>query len=148
MVNLPEHSAEIPKVYWYPRLLALVLLPVWVFMSGCAVLYENGELFQRAGVIGVGAALSHFLFIRSTFDAQRYYLLSTEMFAVADLFDSRGSTNEVMQIRANMLGRVRSNLQELDTKMARSLTIEVGLIVLPTIQSGLGSSIIHHNGGQ
>ena len=142
--ELPELPPPNSKWLSLCSRLGTVLVAVWVGGSIFSIFATNPNLFQSFGAIGVGGLLAHYAFIRSTWSARKYYALSTEAMALAAVLDTSRDNPVTERASVNRLQfqKARASIEELGQGEAKSVAVEVLLVVLATVQWGFGNRLI------
>jgi hypothetical protein len=131
-----------PRIVRLSVIAANLLVMVWIGFSLYALTSGNGALFQRLGAVGVGAVITHYVFIRYTWRRRAEHVASMEtttyagtLFAKAKMADEARADENVKSV-----AKIRTDF---NSDEAKSVVVEALLLVIATLQSGFGDCAVN-----
>ena len=123
------------------------MIGAWVFGSFYTVILLDATLFQRCGALGVGALMSHYVFIKYTWSERRYYSLVSEIYAISGFMDEIAVDDKYLEEESRDIHKIRREITQLTESESTSTAIEISLLILATIQWGFGDMFVLKIGG-
>ncbi|MCK4861925.1 MAG: hypothetical protein KAS85_08460 [Rhodobacteraceae bacterium] len=146
-IELPGFDTSTPTAYIYMRIIAPVMIGAWILGSVYAVNLLDATLFQRCGALGVGALMSHYVFIRYTWSERRYYSLVSEIYAISRIMNGKTGDNKYLDDASQDLHKIREEITQLTKSESTSTAFEISFLILATIQWGFGDMFVLKIGG-